>query len=164
MHTKLERPVTKGLISIGVLAAALALATATAGAGRNVPLVGKDTFVAAIVGGSGSVVQTADAGAGTATHLGKFRMVASETVDFGSLTVRNGVFTLTAASGDTLSGTYSGTIQPGLTGYLVSGPITGGTGRFVGATGTIVFKGTFDAATGTGSYVIAGTISSVGSL
>ena len=91
-------------------------------------------------------------------------MEASETVDFAALAGRDGVFTLTAANGDTVHGTYSGSILPGLTGYLVSGPITGGTGRFAGATGTVVFRGTFDPTTFTGSDEITGSISSVGSL
>jgi hypothetical protein len=151
------------LICIGVLTAAFAFAAADAGAGDNVPLKGKDTFSAAVVGGSGSIVETSDRGSGTATHMGSFTMVASETVDFAAMTVTNGRFTLTAANGDTVSGTYSGTILPGLVGYLVSGPITGGTGRFVGASGEIVFDGTFDPATFTGSDVISGTISTVGS-
>ena len=156
----------KELVCIALLGVcvAFAAAAAAAGAGSGVPFKGKDTFGAAVIGGSGSVIETADSGSGTATHLGRFTMVAGETVDLVAMTVTNGRFTLTAASGDTISGTYSGTVQPGLTGYLVSGPITGGTGRFAGATGTIVFDGTVDAATFTGSDVISGTISSVGSL
>ena len=146
----------------GVLVASFAAANVDAGV--NVPLQGKDTFNAAVVGGSGSVIDTVDSGSGTVTHLGNFTMTASESVDFASMTVRNGTFTLTAANGDTVIGTYSGTILPGLTGYLVSGPITGGTGRFAGATGRIVFQGTFDASTGSGSDEISGTITSVGSI
>lgn len=152
----------KKLICIGLLTAAVALA-ADAAAGDHVPLKGHDTFSAAVVGGSGSIVETSDRGSGTVTHMGSFTMVASETVDLAAMTVTNGRFTLTAANGDTVNGTYSGTILPGLVGYLVAGPITGGTGRFAGATGEIVFDGTFDPATFTGSDVISGTISTVGS-
>jgi hypothetical protein len=137
-------------------------AAANVGAVKSVPLTGKDTFSSTVIGGSGSVIYTADSGSGTATHLGRFTMTAGETVD--SMTVRNGTFTLAAANGDTVSGTYSGTILPGLVGYHVSGPITGGTGRFAGATGAIIFDGTVDPATLTGSDVISGTITSVGSI
>jgi len=155
----------KTFLCAAALAAAVAFAVAVADAGARdtVPLKGKDTFHARVVGGSGSSIETADSGSGTSTHLGDFTMTASETVDFASMTVTNGTVTLTAANGDTVSGTYGGTILPGLTGYLVSGPITGGTGRFADATGTIVFKGTFDPATGNGSDVIGGSISTVGS-
>src|SRR5262245_55602511 len=103
----------------GVLIAPFA--AANVGAVKSVPLKGKDTFSSVVIGGSGSVIYTADSGSGTATHLGRFTMTASEVVDFASMTVRNGTFTLTAANGDTVSGTYSGTILPGLVGYHVNG-------------------------------------------
>ena len=147
-----------------VAAAALAVAAVDASANDSVPLRGKDTFSSSIIGATGSAVETADAGSGTLAHLGRFTMVASETVDFATSSVTDGVFTLTAANGDTVRGTYSGTILPGLVGYHVTGPITGGTGRFLGATGSIVFDGTFDPLTFTGSDVISGSISTVGSL
>jgi hypothetical protein len=131
---------------------------AGAGAGDGVPFKGTDAFSSVVIGASGSTIQTVDTGAGIATHLGRFTMVGSETVDFASLTVTNGAFTLTAANGDTVSGTYSGTVLPGLTGYLVSGPITAGTGRFARTTGTIVFHGVFDAVTLTGSDLLTGSI------
>lgn len=155
----------KTLLCTGLLSAALVFAAPDAGADHSVPFKGKDTFAASPAGppGDGKVIHTVDSGSGTAAHLGRFTMVASETVDTDSMTVSDGTFTMTAANGDTVSGTYSGTIQPGLTGYLVCGPITGGTGRFAGATGTIVFDGTFDPLTFTGSDVISGSISSVGS-
>jgi len=70
---------------------------------------------------------------------------------------------MTAANGDTVSGTYSGQALPGLVGYVVSGPITGGTGRFAGATGFLVWHGTVDPAALTFADEITGTISSVGS-
>jgi hypothetical protein len=152
------------LVCIGLVIAAVAFASADAGAGANIPFKATDTFASALVGPPGTVVQTAETGSGNATHLGHFTMVASETVDFGTLAVTNGQYTLTAANGDTVSGTYSGHIVPGLTGYLVSGPITDGTGRFEGATGFLVWRGTFDPVTFTGSDVITGTISSVGSI
>ena len=139
-------------------------AAANVGSAKNVPLKGRDMFSSVVIGGSGSVIYTADSGSGTATHLGRFTMTATEAVDLASMTVRNGTFTLTAANRDTVSGTYSGTILPGLVGYHVSGPITGGSGRFAGATGEIIFDGTFDPVTLTGSDVISGTISSVGSI
>jgi hypothetical protein len=155
----------KKLLYTALLGAVLTLAVAVLGAvaDDSVPLKGKDTFSASIVGGSGSTVDTADAGSGTLAHLGRFTMAASEAVDFATSSVANGAFVLTAANGDTLRGTYGGTILPGLVGYRVTGPITGGTGRFAGATGSIVFDGTFDPATDTGSDVISGSISTVGS-
>jgi hypothetical protein len=142
--------------------AVAALGATAAVAGHGVPFKATDTFSSALVGPAGQIVQTVDQGSGIATHLGRYTMVASETVDFGASTVTGGEYTLTAANGDTVTGTYSGHIFPGLTGYLVSGPVTGGTGRFAGATGTITLHGTFDPLTFTGSDVITGTISAPG--
>jgi hypothetical protein len=149
-------------IVIVVAAATAAVAVSGAGAGTAVPFKGTDTASGTVVGGSGSVIQTADAGVGNATHLGRFTLVAGETVDLAAGLVTDGHFTLTAVNGDTVTGTYSGHML--LTGYLVSGPITGGTGRFAGASGFLTWHGTFDLATFTGSDVISGTISAVGSI
>jgi hypothetical protein len=78
-----------------------------------------------------------------------------------------GEFTLTAASGDTVSGTFSGFLVT-LAGSLmqVTGghfTIIGGTGRFTGATGGGTPTGTVDVATGETIHHFDGTISSVGS-
>jgi len=153
-----------GAAAAAILCVAALIAAANAGAGSDVPFKGTDSFASKAVGGSGNIVKTLDTGSGNATHLGRFTMAASETVDFGTLAVTGGTYTLTAANGDTVTGIYSGHILPTLDGYLVSGPITGGTGRFTGATGFIVWHGSFDLATFTGSDVITGTISSVGAL
>jgi hypothetical protein len=47
-------------------------------------------------------------------------------------------------------------------GYLVSGPITGGTGRFAGATGFLVWRGTVDPVAFTFTDVVSGWISAPG--
>jgi hypothetical protein len=146
---------------LGLVAIALAGA-AVSSAGSVIPMQARDTGSATIVGMSGSVVHTFDTGLGTATHLGRFTLSASEDIDLLTGAVTNGSFTLTAANGDTVSGTYSGQALPGLVGYLVSGPITGGTGRFGGATGFIVWHGTVDPVALTFADEITGTISSVG--
>jgi hypothetical protein len=150
--------------SAGLLAATVAVAAAgVATAGTEVPFKAKDDFAATVVGMVGSVIETSDTGTGEATLIGRYTMVAGEHVDLATGAITDGFFTLTAANGDTISGTYSGQALPGLTGYVVSGPITGGTGRFAGATGFLVWHGTLDAAALTGSDVVTGTISSVGS-
>jgi hypothetical protein len=152
----------KTLMCIGLLTVAVAFA-ADAAAGDYVPLKGKDTTSVEVVQGSGSTIMATAQGVGTLTHLGNFTMVVTQTSDLATLIITNGRVTLTAANGDTVTATFSGMLQPGLVGYRVSGPITGGTGRFAGATGEIAFDGTLDPATFTGSDVISGTISTVGS-
>ncbi len=95
-----------------------------------------------------NVIQTSDTGAGEATHLGRYQLTAGEQINTITLQVTNGFFTLVASNGDKLFGTYSGGAQPsstpGAVVYQVSGPITGGTGRFASATGGIAFLGPAD--------------------
>jgi hypothetical protein len=78
-----------------------------------------------------------------------------------------GQFTYTAANGDTVSGTFFGRLAPvSRTLYQLQGEqftITGGTGRFVGASGGGVVTGSVDLATGEGVHQLDGSISSVGS-
>ena len=112
---------------------------------------------------SQTVVRTHDTGSGRATHIGEYHMVADENVNLATLQVSNASFTITAENGDTLAGKYSGTAQfsPGsqtqIT-YYVSGPITGGSGRFARITGSIAFFGTGDLVSGEFEDVVVGLI------
>ena len=115
-------------------------------------------------------------GPGTASHLGKttfeFHTVSCAT-DFGAATLTLvGSFTLTGANGDAisvdataifdLSELLAGTSPFGA--LDVTGSITGGTGRFAGATGSISATGVNDFSQGSGMFTLDGTTSSVGSL
>ena len=109
-----------------------------------------------------TVQQTAT---GNATQLGMFTYIARDTVDTrtGSGT---GTFVFTAANGDTVFGTNRGqatpTPTPGVLSIVETSTITGGTGRFAGATGTFTLTRLSNRVTDvtTGSFV--GTISSPG--
>lgn len=88
------------------------------------------------------------AGGGTATHVGRYTIVNSHCVDLSTGALTDGTFIKTAANGDRLFGTYSGSsaiVQPpapiGI--FSVTGTLsfTGGTGRFAGATGTATMNG-----------------------
>jgi hypothetical protein len=91
-------------------------------------------------------------GGGTATHIGRYTIVNSHCLDPSTGVLTGGTFTKTTANGDQIFGTYVGTatvIQPpspvgifGLTGTVT---FTGGTGRFVGATGTTDMEGSLQA-------------------
>ena len=78
-------------------------------------------------------------GSGEATHLGSFTVEAQWYVNVITGT-GVGTFTLTAANGATLAGTGTGTsvIVDGLAYIAETCVITGGTGRFAGATGAFV--------------------------
>jgi hypothetical protein len=90
---------------------------------------------------------------GTGTHLGRYTATFTAVVDLATST-STGTFTFTAANGDQLSATFVGSvveeIAPNVTRVAEVATITGGTGRFAGASGafTIVRTITFDEAGG----------------
>lgn len=120
------------------------------------------TFTSAAV--TQTVARTHDVSSGHASVIGGYRMVADENINLSTLEVSNASFTITSDNGDTLTGTYSGTARfssasPTQLNYYVSGPITGGTGRFAGLSGAIAFFGSADLATGKFQDVVLGIVS-----
>ena len=80
---------------------------------------------------------------GTLSHLGLSRVHTRHIPNFTTFTLEQGEFTIVAANGDEIHGTYGGSVVPdpdnaevvhGTATFVVSG----GTGRFTGATGTIM--------------------------
>jgi hypothetical protein len=97
---------------------------------------------------------------GTATYLGKYTEHATFQVDVrtGSAT---GTATFTAANGDILTASVvgQGTVTGPTTRSIVEVyTITGGTGRFAGATGTLTLERTLDLTTGVSSGTFSGAI------
>lgn len=87
--------------------------------------------------------------AGQATHLGAFSIEAPHRVDLATLpAVAKGTFRLTAANGDVLTASFDGegtpTEAPGVFSIVEIATITGGTGRFTGATGSFVVRRSVD--------------------
>jgi len=84
--------------------------------------------------------------AGVATHVGLLAMAGSHCAPEWGAPILGGEFTLLAANGDTIVGTYTGTIEPfePVEGAIMVGEIdnviTGGTGRFAGASGEFVIS------------------------
>jgi hypothetical protein len=83
-------------------------------------------------------------GIGSLTNVGNLSFQLQKTLDTtGKVPTFSGTFTITAENGDTLTGTYAGvTAGPDAAGFgTFSGQITvtGGTGRFQGASGSIPF-------------------------
>jgi len=111
-------------------------------------------------------------GTGQATHLGKVSESGSLSFDFDNFPVSLGISatgTLTAANGDEVFFAYDVTLTdtaspPQGTTYAESGSytVTGGTGRFAGATGGGTISGTcvssFSSTTGTCNDTWKGTI------
>ena len=99
-------------------------------------------------------------GGGTATHLGKYTEHITMQIN---LPTRHsmGAATFTAANGDTLTATVEGQAtpaSPGVLSIVEVYTITGGTGRFAGATGTFTLESTANQATGVSSGTFSGVI------
>lgn len=110
----------------------------------------------------GMIAITAN-GVGRLTNVGNLSFQLQKTLD---LTVKvptySGTFTITAANGDTLTGTYSAVAgAPDAAGYgTFSGQltVTGGTGRFQVASGIIPFSAMANANSGQAAYSLQGSL------
>ena len=154
-------------LAAGVVAAAMISVTAPASAKDQVPFKG-------VVSGSVISVTPLDecnqlteaVNRGNATHLGRFSGTAQFVLNVCDLTYV-GSYVFTAANGDRISGPFVGSLTPtdvpGVFDNTESAFVTGGTGRFAGATGTFNLGGQINLNTGTFSLPWEGTISSVGS-
>ena len=103
--------------------------------------------------------QVAGQATGNGTHLGKFAVQFPHIVNFATST-GVGTYTFTAADGDTLTANFTGQAQPGpITSIVEEAVITGGTGRFAGATGSFTVRRLFDRNAGTTTGSFTGTLS-----
>jgi hypothetical protein len=160
MATRLRRA---GLLFI--VLAALAV-PAHALAGSQVPLKGADSgsFTLTPDGCGPGIFAVVIVDAGQATHLGSYAYRADECFN-GANGEFSGTFTMTAANGDTISGTYAGVVVAvvgDLGHYEQDNLITGGSGRFAGASGGFHLSGIANLATLESSQSISGTVSSPG--
>lgn len=153
---------------IVLLTLCLVLPTSSAWAGSQVPFRG--TWQGSTVSAtpiSPTVVLVVASGSGNATRLGNFVMTSPHYTYLDTLTIV-GTQIFTAANGDMVTATISGSLAPNPDGSLegtLTGTITGGTGRFQGATGHYDFH-IIARPAGIGfdsTATINGTISSIGS-
>ena len=98
------------------------------------------------------------------THLGRTTASVEETGTFtASGPLIAAVITYTAANGDQLVTTFSGTAtfpnQNGVVAVTGSETVTAGTGRFVGASGSMLRTGTVSVVSLSGQYETHGTLS-----
>lgn len=161
----------KGLQRAGLLLIVLAALTLPlqALAGGQVPLKGSDSGSFTLEAGTGGCAGLFDVvidDVGKATHVGKYAYHAIECFN-GATGAFSGTFTITAANGDTIDGTYAGQVV-GVVGdlafYEQDAVITGGTGRFAGAGGEFHLSGIANLVSLESSQSISGTVSSPGSL
>jgi N-methylhydantoinase B/oxoprolinase/acetone carboxylase alpha subunit len=98
---------------------------------------------------------------GTATHLGRFTATFTATVTLATASAA-GSIRLVAANGDSLDATFTGHATPTTETNVVAieevATISGGTGRFAGATGAFTIQRVLNQSTGVSSGSFDGTI------
>jgi len=133
-----------------------------AGASQAVPFRGQMEGTQSLTPGQPPFATVNGSAAGTATLLGRFTVEFPHTVNTSTATGQ-GIYTFTAANGDTLTASFTGAAQQGPIVHIVENAvITGGTGRFAGATGSFTARREFTPATGTVTGSFEGTISTPG--
>jgi hypothetical protein len=153
---------TNSLLAAMFLTAVLA---SSALASEQVPFKGS---LAAVQTGEviGGFLIVDGSGVGNATELGRYTVTFHEEVDL-STGIGTGTFTFVAANGDTLSSSFIGngtpTPDPNILLLQEVDTITGGTGRFAGATGSFTLERVLNLATGVSTGSFSGTISNPGS-
>src|SRR5215213_7639492 len=134
-----------------------------AAAHDRLPLKGSESGTFRLLGPCEGGMTLEVSGSGHATGLGNYRGRYRECFDPATGAVTGGTFTLTAANGDELVGTFGGqarpTDDPNVIEYEDPGVITGGTGRFAHAGGNMTTSGLANLATGEYSGTITGNLS-----
>jgi hypothetical protein len=130
-------------------------------AGEQVPFKGT---LEGVVSRSGAppIVTVNISATGVATHLGAFELSIPHSVNVITRTA-TGSYLFVAANGDTLTATFTGasapTADPTVLAIVEQVTITGGTGRFAGATGSFTSERLYDTIAGTTTGSFEGTIS-----
>lgn len=151
----------KKIIASISLAMLLALAlTSTTLAASGVPFKGAMQAVE-IYTVNFPILKVDASGSGNATHLGTFTVSYHDVVDLITLTGPDSL-TFVAANGDSLfadgTGKATPTETPNVLRIVETFAITGGTGRFAGATGSFTITRLLNTVTGATSGTFDGTI------
>jgi len=101
---------------------------------------------------------------GVSTHLGRFTVEVPHDVDL-SIAAGSGTYTFTAANGDRLIASFTGTADTSTPIFVIEelATITGGTGRFANASGSFSVSRLYDTAAGTTRGTFTGTVRAAGS-
>jgi hypothetical protein len=131
-------------------------------ADEQVPFRGRFVGVATTLSVNPPIVSGVTNGTGTATQLGRFTFQQLHDVNVATGTL-TGSYHFTAANGDGLFATFTGqssaTPTPGVRAVVETATVTGGTGRFAGATGAFTVKRLINMSTHTAAGSFSGTIS-----
>lgn len=153
-------------IAFALAALAVLSLAGPAAAGEEVPFKGSlEGDVTEMFDPATGLVDVDIDAAGAATQLGRFTLDIPHVVNPATHTAV-GTYQFTAANGDTLTATFTGlatpTATPGVLYIEETATITGGTGRFAGATGGFISERLFDMIAGTTTGSFNGTISTPG--
>jgi hypothetical protein len=136
----------------------------TSAAGEKVPFKGSLEGTATITPLTPPLASVRIEATGNATQLGSFTVAIPHIVN-QSTSTGSGSYEFVAANGDTLTADFTGQATlaaPGVLSILETATITGGTGRFAGATGSFTGRRVFNIATATTTGSFEGTVSSPG--
>lgn len=140
---------------------------APAAAAEQVPFKGSLDAVVTITPVNPPIVSVHFEGTGNATYLGRYTVEFTGLVNQATRTeVGPATMVITAANGDTITTQVTGRgtpVAPGVVSIVDTATVTGGTGRFAGATGSLVLERTFFVLEGRTTGSFSGTISSPGS-
>ena len=131
---------------------------------QEVPFKGKLEGAATITPLTPPFLSVSIEGTGNATHLGRFTVEIPHVVNTTNRT-STGTYEFTAPNADTLTAGFTGQASltaPGVLSIVETATITGGTGRFAGATGSFTVERLIDTGTGLTTGSFEGTISSPG--
>jgi hypothetical protein len=108
-----------------------------------------------------AVLEQTDTGTCQLSHLGRSDIFSIKEIHFATGTQITTQLRITAANGDVLTGTGIGANQPagpGLVGFTAVMTISGGTGRFAGASGSLDVSGVANLMTNTASLEMEGRV------
>ena len=156
----MTRHISAAGFALGVLT--LLVFAAPVAARDQVPFKGSLDGVATVTPRTPPFVFVNIEGEGHATQLGHFEVSIPHVTNRSNGTAV-GTYEFTAANGDTLTADFTSQVTPtdvpGVVSVAVTATITGGTGRFDGATGSFVGERLVDMAHGTVTESFKGTIS-----
>jgi hypothetical protein len=153
--------VLSSLVAFVVLLTAALVFAGAASAEHAVPFNGSYSGRCTLVSFNFPIVQLDCLASGQATHVGNSSeesLIAANLI----LGTTSGTVTLAAANGDELFLTTSGSSSPlggGVNAISGTQTVTGGTGRFEGASGSFTVAGTVNSSTEAISYTLEGSTS-----
>jgi len=130
---------------------------------QSVPFKGRFAGTQSVTPLAPPLIAVDGSASGNGTHLGGFTVAFPHTVNVATR-IGAGTYTFVAADGATLTASFTGQAQgaPPLVSIEEHATVTGGTGRFEGATGSFVVQRQFDQSTGQTEGSFEGALAPLG--